>query len=126
VKLEYLPDGSPDCPLIRLYEFTTTEVQTLLTAVQALAEGSAEKIAVHELPGVEPVDGCRLTLRVNKWDQAVLRIANPAEFECAFRPITWDNVAGLIEPFVDGHRGFQWLADVPGEAQVLLSYDGKW
>jgi hypothetical protein len=126
VKLEFLPDGSPDCPLIRLYDFSPAEAQRLLASVQALAEGHSMAVAVHELPGVESIGSCRLTFRVREWDQAVLRIGSPAEFECGFRPATWHNVAGLIEPFVTKQSGFQWLADVPGEASVLLSSSGLW
>jgi hypothetical protein len=126
MKLEYLADGSPDCPLIRLYDFTSAEAEQLHAAIIGLAAGSAERVEIHRLPFVEAVGGCRLTLIRRAWDQAVLRRNGPAEFECGFTAGTWDNVAGLVEPFAESQGGFQWLAGVPGEAALLLSSSGQW
>jgi hypothetical protein len=126
MKLEFLAAGSPDCPLLRLYDFTPAEIGQFLAALHGLASGALERVAVHELPGVESLDECRLTLRVRPWDQAVICTGAPADFECGFTAGTWDKVAGLGEPFVQGVGGFQWLAGVPGEAQWLLSDNGQW
>jgi hypothetical protein len=126
MKLEYLADGSPDCPLIRLYDFTGPEVAQLLTAVSSLASGATERVDVHRLPFVEAVGGCQLALVRRSWDQAIIRGRGLWEFECGFTPETWDNVAGLVEPIADGADGFQWLAGSPGEAALLLSASGQW
>ena len=125
MRLEYLPDGSPDCPLIRVFDFTPAEAAALAAAVADLAAGRAERVAVHELPGVAAAGGCELVLSVRGWDQAVVRVG-PAASECGFTAGTWDNAAGLIEPFADGSGGYQWLAGVPGEASLLLSVSGQW
>jgi hypothetical protein len=84
MKLEYLASGSPDCPLIRLYDFTGAEVTQLHALVSGLASGAAERIEVHLLPFVEPVGGCRLALVCRAWDQAVVRRGLATEFECGF------------------------------------------
>ena len=127
MKLEYLADGSPDCPLIRLYDFTTAEATQLLALVTELASEGPERIDVHLLPFVQPVDGCRLALIRRSWNQAIVRVG-PSNFECGFTAGTWDNVAGLIEPFCEDRSGerYQWLASSPGEADLLLSPSGKW
>jgi hypothetical protein len=125
MKLEYLADGSHDCPLLRLYDFTPAEAGQFLATVAGLASGAAERVEVHRLPFVEPVDGCRLSLARRSWDQALVRVG-PSAFECAFTAGTWDNVAGLVEPFANDAGGFQWLAGSPGEASVLLSVSGQW
>src|SRR5260370_29163058 len=98
MKLDYLPTGSPDCPLVRLYDFSSAEAEQLLAALTRLAAGLVQRVAVHELPGVEGVGDCRLTLVLRSWDQAIL-CKGPADFECAFTAGTWDNVAGLVMPF---------------------------
>lgn len=128
MKLEYLADGSPDCPVIRLYDFTPAEAGQLLTALTVLASGADERVEVHGLPFVEPIGDCRLAFVRRSRDQAVIRRPGPCEFECGFTAGTWENVAGLVEPFTEGVRGFQWLAGVPGEAAVLLSASasGEW
>jgi hypothetical protein len=125
MKLEYLPDGSDDCPLIRLYDFTPTEVEHLRSAIDGLASGATQSVAVHELRGVIPIDGCRLTLERQKWDGAIVQ-RGPNHFECGFTADTWDNIAGLVEPFASDATGWQWLAGAPGEASILLSRDGRW
>jgi hypothetical protein len=126
MKLEFVSEGSPDCPLIRLFDFCPAEAARLLAAITHLVSGAAEQVALHELAGVEAVSGCRLTLCVRPWDQAVVAKGTPADFECGFTRGTWDNVAGLVEPFAHGEDGFQWLAGVPGEASLLLSPSGQW
>jgi hypothetical protein len=126
MKLEYLADGSRDCPLIRIYEFTAAEAAQLRAAIAALADGKAERVDVQLLPFVEPVSGCRLTLFRCSWDQAVVRRSEPAEFACGLTPETWDNMAGLLEPFTECASGFQWLAGAPGETALLLSVSGEW
>ena len=125
MKPEYLAEGSPDCPLLRLHNFSPPEAEQLLAAVSRLASGAAERVEVHQLPFVEPVGGCRLALVRWPWDQAVLRVG-PSAFQCGLTAGTWDNVAGLIEPFAENAGGFQWLAGSPGEASLLLSVSGQW
>jgi len=126
MKLEDLAAGSPDCPLIRLYDFTPAEAYQLHAAVSGLASDATERVEVDRLPFVEPVGGCRLALVRRSWDQAVVSGAGPAEFECGFTAGTWDNIAGLMEPFAARAGGFQWLAGRPGEAALLLSSSGQW
>jgi hypothetical protein len=126
VKVELLADGSSDCPLIRLFEFTPTEAARLQAAVAGLATGMSERVEVHEIDGVESIENCRLALVARDWNQGVVRMDLGAYFECGFTVATWDNVAGLIEPFAHGASGYQWLADSPGEARLLISIDGRW
>lgn len=125
MRLEYLASGSSDCPLIRLSHFSAVEVATLASAVADLACGQAERIAVHELPGVSAFGGCELFLCCRAWDQAVLRVGASC-FECGLTPGAWEDVAGLIEPFSAGAVGHQWLTGAPGEALLLLSASGQW
>jgi hypothetical protein len=125
MKLEYLSCGCADCPLIRIYDFRMAEAAQLMIALRRLASGVVAQVPVHGLPGVEGVGGCRLTLVLSSRDQAVLR-QGPADFTCSFTAGTWDNVVGLVEPFAKDSQGFQWLANVPGEAALLLSPTGQW
>jgi hypothetical protein len=126
MKLDCLERGSPDCPLIRLYAFTPAEAGWLHVALTSLASGAVQRVPVHDLPGVDAIGGCRLVLVTHRRDQGVVRKAAPADFECALTPATWDNVAGRVEPFVEGAAGFQWLTAGPDEARLLLSADGHW
>jgi hypothetical protein len=125
MRLEFLSDGSDDCPLIRLYAFDCTEVARLFADLSALASREQESIAVHDLPGVESIAECRLFLRTGARDRGVVQLPGPKSFECALTPESWDNVAGLAEPFLNGNGGHQWLVTW-GDAKWLLSTDGHW
>jgi hypothetical protein len=93
MRLEYLPNGSADCPVLRLFDFTPAEAAALGAAVADLSGGRTERVAVHELSGVVAVRGCELVLTMWGWDQAVVSVG-PAAFECRFTAGTWANVAG--------------------------------
>jgi hypothetical protein len=126
MKLEYLASGSTDCPLIRLYDFTPAEAQQLVEEIEPLSKNESDRLVLEQLPWIEPIAGCSLTLCVRKWDQGVVRIGKAFQFECGFTADTWDNVIALIEPFTKRAAGYQWLAGIPGEAGVLLSPSGQW
>src|SRR5438270_12731992 len=105
MKLEYLASGSPDCPLVRLFDFTPAEIQRFHSEIMALAAGTVRSVAVHELPGVESIGGCRLEFVVDRRDRGMVRVGDPADFECALTPDSWDNVAGRVEPFLESAVG---------------------
>jgi hypothetical protein len=127
MQLEYLPDGSPDCPLIRLYDFDSRAVMVLRGLVVELAHGARRELAVHDLPDVEALAGCQLVLEVGTQDLGVIPGRSPNSFRCILRDASWDNVAGLIEPFCEPgpSGGFQWLSD-ESKVSLLLSRDGHW
>jgi len=125
MKLEYLASGSPDCPLIRLYDFTKVEAAELCSTIARLANGELREMAVDELPFVQAIGGCQLTIVAGTWDAGVVQQPD-GSFICRLTPDTWDNVTGLIEPFTNDATGYQWLVSTPGDAAILLSVNGQW
>jgi hypothetical protein len=123
MKLEVLFDDTNYDPVIALHGFQPAEAQHLFMALQRLGNREALSVELHEMPWVTSQDGCRLTLTVCEWDQGIMQRA-PGEFQCGLTPETWDNLAGLVEPFTVGGEGYQWLAS--GEARLVLSVDGRW
>jgi hypothetical protein len=125
VKLEYIAEGSQDCPLIRLYSFDQPEVLRLRKIVEALSNRSAVSMALHDERGVESVSSCKLILRSGTKDVGVLQ-TGPSAFECTLMPSTWKSVKDLIDPFCESSiGGFQWLSD-QGKISLLLSRSGSW
>ncbi len=122
MKIEYLENGSADCPLIRIYGTEPEVCNQLREAFEQLANGEAREISLTDLPGVEPLGGCRLIAQVGKRDRGIVRQGENV-FYWVLTPAAWDNVAGLTEPFCNAPiNTFQWLDDVPAsEAQVLIS-----
>jgi hypothetical protein len=125
VKLEYLPDGSADCPLIRLFEFDQSEAQRLRQLVKSLVAGDRQDVALQDQEWVKPVGKCCLNLRRGNRNQGV-RQAQGLEFECVLSPDGWSNVEGLLEPFCESNTsGFQWLTH-DGSVALLISQSGQW
>ena len=125
MKFEYLSDGSKDCPLIRLYDFSRTEVQLLRQLIRLLATGERELVALQNEFWVQPIRGCRLTLRQARQNYGV-RQADSLAFDCELNSIGWSNVEGLLDPFCDSDTsGFQWLTR-EGTVSLLISQSGQW
>jgi hypothetical protein len=125
MKLEFLGSGSPDCPLIRLYEFGTKEANGLRRIALQLAGAKEQTVLFHEQPGVIPVDWCHLTLHLGEKDRGVSELGSN-KFKWVLSKAGWFQVAGLMRPFTrTDSAGFQWLSD-GGRIRVLLSHNGLW
>jgi hypothetical protein len=125
VKLEYVPGGSPECPLIRLYDCGQSEAKQLRELVKSLANGDQKDVALHNEEWVESVGGCSLSLRRGNWNQGI-RQSQTLGFECVLSSDGWSNMEGLLEPFSESNTtGFQWLTN-GGRVALLISPSGKW
>ena len=125
MKFEYLADGSPDCPLIRLFEFNRAEVRSLRILVGSLVTGECQSVALQGEVWAESVGGCRLTLRRRAWNQGI-RELDSRDFECLLTSSGWSNIEGLLDPFCDSDTaGFQWLTH-QGNVSLLISKNGQW
>jgi hypothetical protein len=126
MKLEYFAEGSPDCPLIRLYEFDTTGAKRLREAFRSLADGSRQDIPLHEEWWVQSIAGCHLDLRLGAKDLGIVERL-PSKFECVLTPQAWSEVAAMVTPLCSDQTSESalWLND-DGEASLLLSRSGGW
>jgi hypothetical protein len=127
MRLEYLPDGSLESPLIRLYDFDAGEAACLLGLVTALSLGSMSRVELEERKEIISVDGCKLALVASTSDKGVVTMNKFSQFECILTRASWANVAGLIEPFCEPGlpNRFQWL-DETSDISLLLSPSGLW
>ena len=127
MKLEFLESGSPDCHLIRLYSFDSPAALRLMVLFRALADGSQQTIRLHDQFGVDPVEGCRLDLRLGNRDRGIEQ-TRPMAFECVLTSEGWAELAELTEPFCelgDIDSQYQWLNE-DGKVSLLLSPTGQW
>jgi hypothetical protein len=129
MKVEFLESGSADCPLIRIYGDEPEICQQFHQALERLANGRAQEVALTDLAGVEPLGGCRLIAQVDKRDRGIV-CTGGNDFSWRLTPPTWENVAGLIEPFCRaGANGHQWIEQAPtSEVRVVMSAskEGCW
>jgi hypothetical protein len=137
MELEFLKEGSPDCPLIRIYGIDQAEFSSFHGAVQQLTDAAGKKCSVQEIPGFHAVDDCALTMISVSSNAGVRQIGKALRFEWALTPAKWSIVAGLVEPFafdlmVGTH---QWLSGKEahfgldlGTISLLVagSADGRW
>jgi hypothetical protein len=128
MKIEFLKEGSPDCPLIRIYGNEPLSAAKLASAFRQLADGKTPEIAIHEIPGFQATERCLLFARLNHEDFGVRPISDEA-FECMHRAETWKRLAELVEPFTEPLPGvrFQWL-DETSNISLLISNSesGEW
>lgn len=123
MQAEFLPDGAPDCPILRLFGFQVIEMHRLQALCFSLANGSARQV---EMPA-EPVSGCRLTLSVGRFNKAIVRSDKHGRFECVLTSERWQEITAMLAPFCGSEEEgrFQWL-DETSEISLLLSQSGQW
>jgi hypothetical protein len=125
MKLEFLPSGAADCPLVRLFSFTPEEAGHLHQLLVGLSKGAVQSISLREDRAVDSIGGCELRLQQGKTDRGVLQTGQ-ASFDCVLTHAGWDNMAELVEPFRNTKTaGFQWLCERT-KIKLLLSKDGRW
>jgi hypothetical protein len=126
MKIEFLADGSEDCPLIRMYEYRVGEIEKLRQACRDLADGRITEFVLHDQPWVEPIGGCRFVWRASKKNIGVKLPTPGTEFVLQYADEAWREVEGKLEPFAaDDCRGFNWLG-WQGDVDVLISHNGQW
>lgn len=79
MKLEFLPEGSADCPLIRLYAFDRAAVLQFNDLVISLATGASTHASLHKQAWIEPVKDCELKLLLGKHDRGISQTGSVAE-----------------------------------------------
>jgi hypothetical protein len=119
MKLSFVPDGSPDSPLLIVSHPSKEDLAALREAARDLGSGRRDQAVV----GAASDSEVSLVLRVTERDIGIRM--TPPSFECLLRRWRWSNIEGLIEPFLSGTSGFQWLDD-SGEVSLLLSPGGTW
>ncbi|EEF61114.1 hypothetical protein [Pedosphaera parvula] len=124
MKLEYLENGSEDCPLIRLYEFSSADIQKLRAAVMRLIDGSVSRFKLKDIVPVTSIGGVELAFVRGNSDRGVVGVGKNG-FEVVLASEGWDRVFDCLEPFLEPSSGYQWLCE-KGAANLLLSHDGSW
>jgi hypothetical protein len=122
VKIDFLKEGSEDCPLLRIYKFETADVQRLQALFQSLASGLIDRAL---LDGVEALDGTQVTFIRSAKDRGVIE-TGPHRLDVLLTPERWRDVADLLDPFSQERSGYQWLLPQTHGINWLLSKDGSW
>jgi hypothetical protein len=126
MKMEYLASGAVECPLIRLYHFTSIELDQLCNIFASLASGITNSVELHEQPFVQSINVCRLILRTGTRDGGIER-NRAGGFDCILTQSGWEDELERARCLVIAPNRFEWLLwDIPTEVQLLLSQNGLW
>ena len=133
MKLHFLPDDSGAAPLIRLFDFDTSEAQLLQDALTKIADQEVESLAIHELPFISVLNGIELTamfddrLRNPDNDFAILGGATTSSFIWRGTLEEWQQHVDVLQPFTEhcDVNSYAWLTDDLG-VQLLVSSSGSW
>jgi len=131
VKIEYLHDGSSDCPLIRIYGNEPTLVKNLVDIFDRLSEGDRETVALHNLNGFEVIDNLKLFVSLGNKNLGIKPLKERNSFHCILVNETWAQVADLARPFCkrieDDRICFQWLDETSEISLLITTSDlGQW
>lgn len=129
--LEFLPDGSSDCPLVIFSPSVPEDAKQLYLAISKMDSVSGTFLDIHTLPLISPVDGCELSAQVstqdlgvvpkNKLDVVLSETKNHLNWKLTKK--TWSFVLELLYSFTikdSGPGTYQWLDDT-SQISVLIS-----
>ena len=130
LKVEFLAEGSPDCPLVRLYGVDATGFARLHGLAQALSGSSSLRYDLATDACFDLVNTDTFVLSNESGGGAQ---ATAGGFEWSLERYDWQTVAMLLEPLIDlDAGGFQWLdqlSGLPADGLPVLasrSPDGRW
>jgi hypothetical protein len=124
IKLEFFEDGYEGGPLLLLWDGSASDVSRLVKVFESLAERTGVRIALHELPFIEPTPYVAVLAVSGNHSSGVVRKTPALEWEQSLSG--WDNAAGLLEPFAKSTAGgFQFL-NRAGGAEVIYSTHKSW
>jgi hypothetical protein len=124
MRLQYIHDGAVDCPLIL---FAGRDADTVVAIREALrGQSDGQPLSLHAVPGVEAVDGIRITASLGEADLGV-RCAGDRTFSWVMDSEGREQVIELLAPFSQrlGGSAFQYLSR-EGPIAVVISTDGNW
>ena len=131
LKVEFLADGSPDCPLVRFYGVDPGGFVRLRGLAQTLSESSRLR---YDLAADDSFDLVDMNHFILSNEAGAGAQATGNGFEWSLEHYDWETVAMLLEPLIDSGSsqfGFQWLDQSSGHAAGLpvlasRSPDGRW
>lgn len=127
MRIEFFSDGH-DCPTILFYGCPSAGAEALISTFRSLAEGREIEVALHQLPGVNPVGDIRVLATNADGRTGVQRLSDLA-FRWREDREGWLEAAELAEPVAgsdttEGTR-FQYL-ERNGRVNVIFATDRAW
>jgi hypothetical protein len=125
--MEFLPNGSEDCPAILFYGCPSAGAEALIATFRSLAEGPETEVALHQLGDLFPVGNVQV-FATNAHGRAGVQQLSPLAFRWGEDREGWLEAAEIAEPVAhDPGEGmaFQYL-ERNGRINVIVSTDRAW
>src|SRR4051812_40609473 len=127
MKLQFLPAGSTGAPLIRFFDFDSTEAQLLSVALSQLAERQTDTLAIHTLPFITFFEPFELTAMLDDRERnpdteySIIAGSTTSSFIWRGTSDEWRNVCELIARFTIqcDINSYEWLNEDLG-VQLLM------
>jgi hypothetical protein len=130
MRIEYFgsPDDQPPA-VVLIYGDEPGTVAILREAAQEIAAGVRDRVVVHDLPGFESVEGCKLSFSVGVSDLGVVRVGLGKTFEFIARRPSWAAVVELLGPFcgetsLDSFQYLDGFGDFESNVALIISAKG--
>lgn len=125
MKIEFFPEIKAK-PVLLIYDGTPSEVADLQNAFHKLALGENDELNIHLLPGVQPVDGCRLVAQLNARNEGVESLDSASSFRWRLTESRWQDIAEMIEPLKKPWRGGHVFLEVKSYISLIISAQRGW
>jgi hypothetical protein len=111
MNIDFLNDGAPECPMIRIYGSDTRQFLELFDSISELARGTNDDACLDDLDGFTSEGRCVVTLSTTEDVDSVGVFGSNERLVWRLTRDMWGVVAGLIKPFSTGSVGIrhQWL-----------------
>ncbi len=128
MRIEFLPDGSHDCPAILFHGCSSAGAEALIKTFRSLADNPATEVALHQLPDVSPVGDVQI-FATNASGRTGVQQLSAFAFLWRQDSEGWLEAAELAEPVAlsnasEGTR-FQYL-ERNGKFNVIFSTSRAW
>jgi hypothetical protein len=128
MRIEFVANGSNDCPAILFYGCPSAGAETLINTFRSLGGGQETEVPLHQLIGLTSVGAIRVFATNAKSRSSVDQLSDTV-FRWRRDREGWLEVADLAEPVAqsnprEGTR-FQYL-ERNGRVNVVFSTDRAW
>jgi hypothetical protein len=128
MRIEFLPDGSQDCPAVLFYGCPSAGAEALINTFRLLGEAPEREVALHELADLYPVGDIQV-FATNATGHTGVQQLSPPAFRWRKDREGWLAAAELAEPVAhsDPSQGtkFQYLERY-GRVNVSFSTVRGW
>ena len=128
MNIEYIDNGSKDCPLIRLYGDDPDSIQLFIKNIVLLLSGKIKSKKINDLKGFNGINQCQVDMQLAPTSKGIIHIKGN-NFKCLLSKDDWETVIGLLEPFSKKSKNgkYQWLNETSNISLLVSTYEnGQW